>query len=200
MKLIVGLGNPGAKYETTRHNIGWLALDRMIEDWKGVGPKSQNQGLIWSGTLHGEKLLFVKPQTFMNLSGAAVSPLYQFYKCAPEDVIVIHDELDIPPGLMKLKTGGGNGGHNGLKSLDASLGTNNYHRVRLGIGHPRDYNPQMDVADWVLAQFSQAECNGLDAFFERTRDAVRMILTHGLTRAANQFNQKTPNSNANERD
>lgn len=200
MKLIVGLGNPGAKYETTRHNIGWLALDRMIEDWKGIGPKSQNRAQIWSTTLEGEKILFVKPQTFMNLSGEAVAPLYQFYKCEPEDIIVIHDELDIPPGLMKLKTGGGNGGHNGLKSLDASLGTNAYHRVRLGIGHPRDYNPQMDVADWVLAQFSQAECNGLDSFFERTRDAVRKILTSGLKTAANQFNQKTPNSNGNEKE
>jgi PTH1 family peptidyl-tRNA hydrolase len=200
VKLIVGLGNPGARYETTRHNIGWLALDRLIEDWKAIGPKSQNQAIVWSASFGGEKALLVKPQTFMNLSGQAVAPIAQFFKCSPDDVIVIHDELDIPPGAMKLKTGGGNGGHNGLKSIDACLGTADYHRVRLGIGHPRDFQPKMDVADWVLAQFSQAECEDLDALFERTREAVEAILRVGMKRAANDFNQKTQNTKTNERD
>ncbi|MBC7386518.1 MAG: aminoacyl-tRNA hydrolase [Cryobacterium sp.] len=193
MKIIVGLGNPGSKYETTRHNVGWLALDRMIDDWKAVGPKTQNQAEVWTANLGGEKVLLLKPQTFMNLSGRAVAPIVQFYKASPEDLIVIHDELDIPPNTLKLKTGGGNGGHNGLKSIDECLGLNNYHRVRIGIGHPRDYRPQMDVADWVLAHYSPSECADLDEVFTRTRDAVRMLVAGDMKRAANSFNQKISN-------
>lgn len=188
MKIIVGLGNPGLKYETTRHNVGWLALDRMIEDWKATGPKSQHQAEIWTATVAGEKVLLIKPQTFMNLSGRAVAPLVQFYKCASEDVVAIHDELDLVPARLQLKSGGGNGGHNGLKSLDESLGTNTYARIRIGIGHPRDYNPQMDVADWVLSQFTQSECDALDTVLDRARDATFAIITGDLKKAMNSFN------------
>lgn len=195
MKIIVGLGNPGSKYETTRHNVGWLALDRMIEDWKATGPKLQNQAEVWTATIAGEKVLLVKPQTFMNLSGRAVAPLMQFYKCEPSDLIVLHDELDLAPATLKIKTGGGNGGHNGLKSIDECLGSNEYHRVRIGIGHSRDFNPHMDVADWVLSQFSQNECNDLDPLFDRVRDAAVLVMRGDLKKAMNDFNQKTAKGN-----
>lgn len=195
MKIIVGLGNPGTKYETTRHNVGWLALDRMIEDWKATGPSTREKAAVWSATIAGEKTLLVKPQTFMNLSGRAVAPLMLFYKCGPQDLIVIHDELDLAPATMKIKVGGGNGGHNGLKSLDECLGTNDYLRVRIGIGHPRDFNPHMDAADWVLSQFSQNECNDLDPLLDRARDAVQLVVRGDLKKAMNDFNQKTSKGN-----
>ncbi len=191
MKIIVGLGNPGAKYETTRHNVGWLALDRMIEDWKATGPTTKNQAEVWTASVGGEKALLVKPQTFMNLSGRAVAPLMQFYKCETSDLIVIHDELDLAPATLKIKTGGGNGGHNGLKSIDECIGKNDYHRIRIGIGHPRDFIPQMDVADWVLSQFPQNECDALDPLLDRVRDATVLVMRGDLKKAMNDFNQKT---------
>lgn len=188
MKLIVGLGNPGAKYETTRHNVGWLALDRMIEDWKATGPKSQNQAELWSATVDGEKVLLIKPQTFMNLSGRAVAPLAQFYKCTPADIIVLQDEVDLPPSSIRIKTGGGSGGHNGLKSLDETLGSNAYHRIRLGVGHPRDFNPHMDTADWVLGQFTQEECDALDSVFDRVIAATKLLIAGDARKAMTLYN------------
>ena len=188
LKLIVGLGNPGAKYETTRHNVGWLALDRMIEAWKATGPKSQNQAEIWSATVGGEKVLLVKPQTFMNLSGRAVAPLMQFYKCEPEDLIVLQDEVDLAPAVLRLKSGGGSGGHNGLKSIDECIGSNAYHRVRIGVGHTRDLNPRMDIADWVLGQLSQYECDLLDPVFERITAATKLLIAGDARQAMNLYN------------
>ncbi len=190
MKLIVGLGNPGPKYETTRHNVGWLALDRMIESWKATGPKLQEKAEVWSASVAGERVLLVKPQTFMNLSGRSVAALAQFYKCAPEEWIVIHDELDLPPAAIKVKTGGGNGGHNGLKSIEESTGQNGYHRIRIGIGHPRDFNPRMDVADWVLSTFTQSECDALDKVFDRVREATALLVAGDARQAMNFFNTK----------
>ena len=188
MKLVVGLGNPGVKYETTRHNVGWLALDRMIEDWKAVGPKKEGQAEVWSATVEGEKVLLVKPQTFMNLSGRAVAPLMQFYKCAPADLIVLQDEVDLPPASLRIKTGGGSGGHNGLKSIDESIGANAYHRIRIGVGHARDYNPHMDTADWVLGQFTQSECDALDAVFDRVAAAAKLLIAGDARRAMSLYN------------
>src|SRR4051794_16113943 len=138
MKIVVGLGNPGPKYETTRHNVGFLAVDRLIDEWKATGPASKHQGEVYQADVRGEKVLLVKPETFMNLSGRCVAPLMVFFKCKPSDLIVIHDDLDLIPFALRIKTGGGTGGHNGLKSLDESLGAgqNGYHRIRIGIGHP----------------------------------------------------------------
>lgn len=188
MKIVVGLGNPGPKYETTRHNVGWLALDRLIDDWKAQGPQVKNQGEVWQARVGGEQVLLVKPLTFMNLSGRAVGPLATFYKCAPTDIIVLQDEVDLPPMTFRLKTGGGSGGHNGLKSLDDSLGGNGYHRVRIGVGHPRDFNPRMDTADWVLGQFSQNELNELDPQLDEIRKAVEMMIAGDMKSAMNRFN------------
>lgn len=188
MKIIVGLGNPGPKYETTRHNVGWLALDRMIDEWKAAGPKKDSQAETWSATVDGEKVLLVKPLTFMNLSGRAVAPLMRFHKCEPADLIVLQDEVDLPPAGLRVKTGGGSGGHNGLKSIDESLGANGYHRIRIGVGHARDFNPHMDTADWVLGQFTPAECEALDPLFDRVLAAAKLLVAGDARRAMSLYN------------
>lgn len=158
MQLFVGLGNPGAKYEKNRHNIGFMALDR-IADQGGFGPwRNKFQGQVSEGTISGEKILLLKPETFMNLSGQSVGEAMRFYKLTPQDVTVFHDELDIGPGRVKLKTGGGHAGHNGLRSIHAHIGEA-YHRIRLGIGHPGD---KRLVATYVLQDFSKADQDWLE--------------------------------------
>ncbi len=153
MKLIVGLGNPGAKYARNRHNIGYAAVDRIAMD-HGFGPwKSKFQGRVADGRLGGEKVLLLKPETFMNLSGQSVGEAMRFYKLDPADVIVFQDELDLAPGKVKVKKGGGHAGHNGLRSLHAHLG-DGYARVRLGIGHP---GRKELVSGYVLHDFSRAD-------------------------------------------
>jgi peptidyl-tRNA hydrolase, PTH1 family len=158
MKLFVGLGNPGAKYAANRHNIGFMALDRIAAD-HGFGPwKRAYQGLLCEGRLGGEKILLLKPETFMNLSGQSVQAAVQFHKIDLADVTVFHDELDLPPAKIKYKMGGGHAGHNGLRSIHAHLGEG-YGRVRLGIGHPGHKDR---VADYVLHDFAKADQAWLD--------------------------------------
>ena len=192
MKLIVGLGNPGPKYETTRHNIGFLCVDYLIDAFKAQGPAIKNQAEVYTATIEGEPVLFIKPQTFMNLSGRSVSPFFQFYKCTPNDVIVIHDELDIEPLEIRFKTGGSYGGHNGLKSIDECLGNLNttYHRIRLGIGHPRNFNQRMDVADYVLAKIPNQEWKELEPLFQKAEAGIKLILTGKIKEAMNKFHAK----------
>jgi len=153
MKLFVGLGNPGAKYADNRHNIGFMALDRIAQD-HGFGPwKRAFQGQVAEGRLGGEKVLLLKPETFMNLSGQSVQAAFQFHKVDLVDVTVFHDELDLPPAKIKYKMGGGHAGHNGLRSIHAHLGEG-YGRIRLGIGHPGHKDR---VADYVLHDFAKAD-------------------------------------------
>ena len=158
MLLLVGLGNPGAKYARHRHNVGFLAVD-AIGDAAGFGPaRSKFQGEIREGLIGGEKALILKPQTFMNESGRSVGEAVRFYKLAPSDVVVFYDELDLAPGKVKVKTGGGAAGHNGIRSMDAHIG-NNFRRVRIGIGHPGD---KSRVTGHVLGDFSKADQDWLD--------------------------------------
>jgi len=153
MKLIVGLGNPGAEYARNRHNIGFMALDRIAEDY-GLPPwRKRFRGLVTDGSVDGERVLLLKPGTYMNASGDAVREAAKFHKLKVGDVIVLHDELDLPPGKLRIKTGGGNAGHNGLKSISAQLG-NEYVRVRIGIGHPGHKDK---VAGYVLHDFAKAD-------------------------------------------
>jgi len=153
MLLIVGLGNPGAKYAANRHNIGFMAVDEIHRRHVFSDYKSKFQGLIADGAIDGVKTLLLKPATFMNESGRSVREACQFYKIEPDHVIVIYDELDLAPGKVRVKKGGGSGGHNGIKSLDAHIGKE-YRRVRLGIGHPGDKNL---VSNYVLSDFSKAD-------------------------------------------
>jgi PTH1 family peptidyl-tRNA hydrolase len=158
MKLFVGLGNPGAKYAQNRHNIGFMALDRIAED-HGFAPwRSKFQGLVSEGRLGTEKVILLKPQTFMNLSGQSVGEAMRFYKLDSSDVVVFHDEIDLAPGKLRLKSGGGHAGHNGLRSIHQHIGPH-YDRVRLGVGHPGHKDK---VPGYVLSDFAKADQDWLD--------------------------------------
>lgn len=171
MKLFVGLGNPGPKYAGNRHNIGFMALDRIAED-QGFGPwKSKFQAQITEGRLGTDKVILLKPQTFMNLSGQSVGEAMRFYKLTPADVIVFHDELDLVPGKARAKTGGGHAGHNGLRSIHQHIGAD-YDRIRLGIGHPGDKNR---VSGYVLSDFAKAEQNWLDDLLRGICDGAAQL-------------------------
>ena len=153
MKMFVGLGNPGPKYSGNRHNIGFMALDRIAED-HGFAPwRGKFQGALTEGRLGAEKVLLLKPETFMNLSGQSVGEAMRFYKLTPDDIVVFHDELDLAPGKCRVKTGGGHAGHNGLRSIHAHIGPE-YMRVRMGIGHPGNKNA---VSSYVLRDFAKAD-------------------------------------------
>jgi PTH1 family peptidyl-tRNA hydrolase len=192
MKLIVGLGNPGVQYETTRHNVGFLAIDRLVDVFQARGPVTESNGEIYQGQLAGEKCLFIKPQTFMNNSGKCVAPIFKFYKCEPGDLIVIHDELDLPALSLRIKTGGGAGGHNGLKSIDAHVGSANnaYHRVRIGIGRPNPAETQISTVDWVLQQFEDQELRDLDPLLDDMIKATQLLVEGNALKAMNDFNRK----------
>lgn len=152
--LIVGLGNPGEEYAKTRHNVGFMAVDYITGEsalWK-----KEKHALTYAKNVNGHKVIFVKPQTFMNNSGLAVGALVNFYKIPLENVFVFHDDMDLKLGTIRQKVGGGSAGHNGIKSIDAAIGTD-YNRIRIGIGHPRDFNSPINPADWVLGKFTDAE-------------------------------------------
>lgn len=162
MRLFVGLGNPGAKYAGNRHNIGFLAVDRIAAD-HGFGPwRSKFQGMASEGNLNGHRVVLLKPGTFMNLSGQSVGEAMRFYKLSPEDLVVFHDELDLAPFKCRLKQGGGHAGHNGLRSIHAHIGET-YHRLRLGIGHPGHKDR---VADYVLSDFAKSEQDALNELLD----------------------------------
>lgn len=168
MILFVGLGNPGGKYAANRHNIGFMALDRIAAD-HGFAPwKSKFQGELTEGTLGGEKVLLLKPTTFMNLSGQSVGEAMRFYKLTPGDVTVFHDELDLAPGKLRVKQGGGHAGHNGLRSIHQHIGAE-YARVRLGIGHPGHKDK---VAPYVLSDFAKADQGWLDDLLRGISDGA----------------------------
>ena len=162
MHLIVGLGNPGAEYAHNRHNIGFMAVDAIARTHHFPPFRAKFNGLISDGTVDGERVLLLKPSTFMNRSGDCVGQAVKFYKLEPADVTVIYDELDLTPGKLRVKTGGGNGGHNGLRSIDPVIGTN-YHRVRLGIGHP---GHKELVTRHVLGDFAKSDQEWLDELLD----------------------------------
>lgn len=172
--LIVGLGNPGSQYACNRHNIGFMALDALQAAYGPmVSWRRKFKGEAAEITIDGQKCLLLKPQTFMNLSGDAVGAACQFYKITPQRVLVIHDELDLPFGRLRSKKGGGHGGHNGLRSIDAHIGTD-YYRLRLGIGHPGDKNR---VSDYVLHDFSKTEQTALENWFTAITKNIPLILS-----------------------
>ncbi|MCF1708811.1 aminoacyl-tRNA hydrolase [Tabrizicola sp. J26] len=168
MKLFVGLGNPGAKYTGNRHNIGFMAVDRIAAD-HGFGPWRKGfQGLVSEGRLGSEKVILLKPETFMNLSGQSVGEALRFYKLTPADVTVFHDELDLAPAKVRVKQSGGHAGHNGLRSIHAHIGEA-YGRVRLGIGHPGHKDA---VASYVLHDFAKSDQDWLDAVLRGVSDGA----------------------------
>ena len=188
--LVVGLGNPGDKYATTRHNIGFLVADEMAARIGGKFASNKYRALVLESRLGvgdaAPKVVVIKPQTYMNDSGDAVSPLAKYFDCAPNRIIAIHDELDIPFNAIRVKIGGGDNGHNGLKSLTNSLGTAEYFRVRVGIGRPT--TPQ-DTADYVLDKFNKSERTIVPDLVARACDAIESLITKGLEITQQNFNQ-----------
>jgi len=169
VRLFVGLGNPGASYAGHRHNIGFMALDRLDERFAFPAWRTKFRGRVSEAPLAGEKLLLLEPMTYMNESGRAVAQAARFYKLAPADLVVFHDELDLVPFKCRVKLGGGVAGHNGLRSIAALLGTPDFKRVRLGIGHPGDKNR---VTGHVLGNFAKTELADLDRFLDAVADAA----------------------------
>lgn len=177
MLLFVGLGNPGTKHENNRHNIGFMAVDEIILRHNFSEPKIKYQGALYEGQLGNEKVLVLKPRTFMNLSGKSVAQVANFYKIPSENIFVFYDELDVEPGKVKFKTGGGNAGHNGLRSLDQYI-NKNYHRIRIGIGHPGDKSL---VHGHVLGDFSTNEEKWLEPLLDAIgRASVKLTSGDGI--------------------
>ena len=171
MKLLVGLGNPGGQYEGNRHNIGFMALDAIARAHGITQFRTKHGGLLAEGNIAGEKVILLKPQTFMNRSGDSVQQVAKFYKIEPSDIIVFYDELDLAPGKVRVKIGGGNGGHNGLRSIDPQIGTG-YKRVRLGIGHPgREF-----VTHHVLGDFAKADSDWVTPLLDALGKHAGMLL------------------------
>ena len=193
MKLVVGLGNPGREYAGTRHNVGFAVIDRLAEKvgWTPVGEfdrlaRSKFDGLAYDGVVGaGEKLVLLKPATFMNLSGKAVQSAMAFYQLPPEDVMVVLDDVALPCGKIRIRPGGSSGGHNGLKDIERALATEQYPRLRVGIDAPP---PQFVQKEYVLGRFSEEQKKAIDPAYERAADAIVMWIEKGINAAMNQFN------------
>ena len=182
--LIAGLGNPGPEYAGNRHNAGQMVVDLLAERMGARFKAHRTRNEAADGRLAGVPVTLAKPRTYMNLSGGPVAALAAFYKIPPERIVVVHDELDIPFGAVRLKRGGGDNGHNGLRSVTQALGTNEYNRARFGIGRPPG---RMDAATFVLRDFSTAERKELPLLIDRCADAVETLLSKGLAVAQNTF-------------
>jgi PTH1 family peptidyl-tRNA hydrolase len=173
IRLIVGLGNPGAEYEQTRHNAGFWLIDQLARG--ELKRETRFQALAAKTRIAGNEVWLLEPQTFMNRSGQSVGALARFYKINPDEVLVVHDELDLPPGAAKIKKGGSSGGHNGLKDITAALGTQDYWRLRLGIGHPRELNLQQPVVDFVLHRPRKEEQSLIDLGIEKSLSVIALL-------------------------
>jgi PTH1 family peptidyl-tRNA hydrolase len=184
IRLIAGLGNPGPEHETDRHNAGFWFVEAVARAHGGTWRReSRFHGEAARASVGGTDVWLLKPGTYMNRSGQAVSALARFYRIAPAEVLVVHDELDLPPGTARLKRGGGSGGHNGLKDVGAALGTPDYARLRLGIGHPRDLHPGREVVDYVLQRPSRAERQAIDERIDAALEVVPMLVAGQWERA-----------------
>ena len=184
--LVVGLGNPGEKYENTRHNVGFLTVDELAGRLDIPVQKLKYRALTNTARLGGAPVLLMKPVTFMNLSGEAVGQAAAFYKIPPERVLVISDDVSLPLGKLRIRKSGSAGGHNGLKNIIQHLGTDAFPRVKIGVGQKP--HPDYDMADWVLSKFTGEDKKAIDAAILRAADAVECLLKEGPDRAMNRFN------------
>ena len=184
--LVVFLGNPGAKYNGTRHNAGFMAADAMAKELNVAINKLRFRALTATVTIGGEKVLLMKPQTYMNLSGEAVGQAAKFYKISPERIIVVSDEVAMPIGKLRIRKSGSAGGHNGLKDIIRQLGTQDFPRIRMGVGAAP--HPDYDMADWVLSTFKNKDAEDMQDLAERVSKAVQCYITEGPDRAMNKFN------------
>jgi PTH1 family peptidyl-tRNA hydrolase len=194
MILIVGLGNPGKKYDGNRHNVGFMAIDALAGEVSGLTWKEKFSGAFGRGELFGQSAALLKPMTYMNLSGDCVQPAMAFTKAAVTEVVVLHDELDVPFGEVRLKVGGGHAGHNGLRSIIERAGSPEFVRVRIGIGRPpADFRG--DIADYVLHDFDASERAELPGIIAKVVDATKRVATLGIAGAMNAVNAKAPPRN-----
>lgn len=191
IKLIVGLGNVGSEYDHTRHNIGVDCLNKLADKYRiSMKPEGKFSGLLGRGDILDNEVRLLFPTTYMNESGRAVGAVCNFYKIKPEEILVLHDDLDLNPGFMKLKFGGGLAGHNGLRSITANLAnTQNYHRLRLGIGKP----PSKEVINWVLGRPSRDDQNKIDDMYEAAINGIEKLFSQGLSKATSFINGFKPN-------
>lgn len=189
MKILCGLGNPGTEYEKTRHNVGFMVCD-ILSARHGISFSSKKfSGWFAGGTIFGEKILLLKPLTYMNRSGQSVGPAVHFYKLLTSDLVVIHDDVDLALGRVKIKVGGGTAGHKGLRSLVDSLADENFIRIRVGVGRPAD--SRMDIADFVLSKLSSGEETLFRSSLDQACDAVEAVIKDGPISAMNEFNRIT---------
>lgn len=187
MYLIAGLGNPGSRYQFTRHNIGFMVLEKIAAQWE-VDLKQKSFNALWNkGKIAGREVLLAKPQTYMNLSGEAVQKLLAYFKVDAGNLIVIHDDLDLPFGTVRLKTGGGDAGHKGLKSIITSLGSADFMRVRMGIGKPSD---KSQVENYVLQRFDSEETDSLQSIVQLASEAAVEIVISGMQQAMAKYHTK----------
>jgi PTH1 family peptidyl-tRNA hydrolase len=190
IKLIVGLGNPGTEYEATRHNAGFWWVDVAARDLKvSLQPDRAYHGLVARTSVKGENVWLLEPQTFMNLSGKSVGALARFFKIQPQEILVVHDELDITPGEAKLKLGGSHAGHNGLRDIHAQLGTDQYWRLRIGIGHP---GVKSEVANWVLKKPAPDQRTAIEDCITRTSLALPHLLAGDIVKATQMIHTAKP--------
>ena len=181
IKLFVGLGNPGSEYQGTRHNAGFWWVDALARELNvSLAPDRSYHGLVARVTVHGQVLWLLEPQTFMNLSGKSVAALARFFKIQPDEILVVHDELDVVPGQAKLKFGGSHAGHNGLRDIHGQLGTGDYWRLRLGIGHP---GVRAEVTNWVLKKPAPDQRSAMEECIARTLKAVPAMLAGEMDKA-----------------
>lgn len=187
MYIIAGLGNPTKEYDKTRHNVGFLAIDALADKYHIDVSEKKHKALCGRGAIEGQKVVLMKPQTFMNLSGESIRAAVDFYKVDPEDIIIIYDDISLEPGQLRIRLKGSAGGHNGIKNIIAHLGTQEFPRIKVGIGAKP---PRMDLADYVLSRFSRGEQKLMDDAFKEAADAAVMMMTDGAERAMNHFNTK----------
>ena len=188
--LIVGLGNPGKDYERTRHNVGFRAIDLLAQRLGCKIDRLKFQGLYCQTTYGGKKLFLLKPQTYMNLSGRSVLQLSAYFNIPPQRIIVIFDDISLPPGRLRIRADGSAGGHNGIKSVIAEVGSQDFPRVKVGVGAKP--HPEQDLADWVLSGFSAGEEKDLSSALERAADAALCIIDKGVPETANRLNGTKP--------
>ena len=187
MKLIVGLGNPTVKYDKTRHNVGFEVIDRLVDKYNIPLDVSKHKGIYGKGKIEGLTVILLKPMTYMNLSGESIREVASYYKILPEDIIVIYDDINLDVGRLRIREKGSAGGHNGIKNIISQLGTEEFPRIRIGVGMKP---PKMELVDYVLSRFSQEEQSLMDQGYERACEALKLLLADDIPAAMNQFNGK----------
>lgn len=185
---MVGLGNPGSKYWNTRHNVGFAALDALADKLHARVDRVKFQALTGQASLDGQKLILLKPTTYMNLSGQAVQAAAKFYKIPPERILVMFDDISLDPGRLRVRKNGSAGGHNGIKSIISCIGSQEFPRVKIGVGAKP--HPDYDLADWVLSTFPYDQREAMDETYKRAAEAALTVITQGPEAAANRFNGK----------